>query len=122
MYDLNFNVKNKCMLKNIYYNKMKTCPTCKKTFSQSSSLNRHIKTAVCSKEKIKVKHSYVCRACHKELSTRQRLDSHIKICTENSSMVELEQKVEKLNKKNRKIIRKSHDNKYYCKQYRQFYQ
>lgn len=94
-------------LKNIYYNKMKTCPTCKKIFSQSSSLNRHIKTAVCSKEKIKVKHSYVCRACHKELSSRQRLDGHIKICTDNSSMMELEQKVEKLNKKIEKLSEKA---------------
>ena len=75
---------------------MNTCPTCKKNFSQSSSLNRHIKTAICSKEKVKQQH--ICRSCNRLLSTKQRLDSHVKICKK-STMTELEQKVEQLNKK-----------------------
>ena len=77
---------------------MNSCKNCNKTFSQQSSLIRHVKTSkkcnniITIREKI----STTCELCNKTLSTKQRLDSHIKICKETNHINSLKQEVSQL--------------------------
>ena len=79
------------------------CEYCKKNFSSTSTLNRHLRIAKkCTKirEEIQLKKS--CIHCNKELSTKQRLDTHMKICKykdkdkNENTLVKTEQKINEL--------------------------
>jgi hypothetical protein len=57
---------------------MEICLNCEKTFASEASLNLHIKTTKCSKNKDKKK--FKCEYCDKLLSTNQMLHYHHESC------------------------------------------
>jgi len=57
---------------------MQICLNCEKTFASEASLNLHIKTTKCSKNKDKKK--FKCEYCDKLLSTNQMLHYHHESC------------------------------------------
>ena len=79
--------KNETENEKIKKNEVYDCEICKKSFSCTSSLNLHKRTAkFCIKlkqdikEEKEEKQSFNCEYCKSEISTKTNLNSHLKIC------------------------------------------